>query len=67
VFDKVLLKFLSDVLYAKGLLNSDEIDDIYDATSVQDLDVIFERMLGGEYNNNRRGESYYRVDVIGGE
>lgn len=56
--DKVLLKFFADVLYLKEQLCSEELEDIYDAKSPSDLDDIFEKMMRGEYNVYKRGESY---------
>lgn len=56
--DKVLLKFFTDVLYLKGILHSDELDDIYDAATPSDLDTIFEKMFKGEYNGYKKGETY---------
>ena len=61
--DKVLLKFVADVLYAKKLICSEEIEAIYDAVTPQDLDDIFEKMLRGEFNVYKKGESYYRIDA----
>jgi len=61
MIDKILLKFFADVLYIKGSLCSEELDDVYEARNAQDLDNIFEKMMRGEYNANRRGESYYRI------
>ena len=58
--DKVLLKFFADVLYVKGLICSEEIDDIYDVATPKDLDKVFEKMMNGGYNVYKKGESYYK-------
>lgn len=56
--DKILLKFLADVLYLKGVICYDELDDIMDVRIPSDLDNIFEKMIGEEYNAYRR--EYYK-------
>lgn len=58
--DKVVLKFLADVLYVKGFIYFDEFEDIMDASTPEDLDVIVDKMLRGEYNAYKRGEGYVR-------
>jgi hypothetical protein len=58
MMDKILLKFFADVLYAKRILCAEELEAIYEASSFSDLDEIFEKMLGGEYNVYKRGETY---------
>lgn len=57
-FDKVLTKFIADILYIKGILCYDEFEDIMDARNVDDLDIITEKMFNDEYNPYRRGEGY---------
>lgn len=56
--DKTVLKFLADVLYLKGLLCAEEIEDILDAKNGDDLEVIFDKMFRGDYNVYKRGEVY---------
>lgn len=56
--DKITLKFIADVLYLKGHICYEELEDIYDAKTPEDLDVIFDKMMRGEYNVYRKGESY---------
>lgn len=58
--DKVLLKFFADVMYIKGTICAEELEDIYDASNADDLDIIFEKMIGGKYNTLKRGEGYVR-------
>lgn len=58
--DKVILKFLADVLYTKGGLCFEEFEAIMDAKNPSDLDIIVEKMLGGKFNVYKRGESYER-------
>lgn len=53
--DKILLKFFTDVLYLKGVICFDELDDIMDCCTPSDLDNVFEKMMRGEYNAYRRG------------
>ena len=57
--DKILLKFFSDVLYLKGVICCDELDDIMNVCIPSDLDVIFEKMMKEEYNAHRR--EYYQI------
>lgn len=56
---KVLLKFFADVMYVKGLLCSEELEDIMEARTLFDLDNIFEKMMRGGYNAYKKGESYW--------
>lgn len=58
--DKILLKFFADVLYIKGKLCVEELEDIMDAKTPFDLDNIVEKMLCSEYNVYKRGETYDR-------
>lgn len=58
--DKVILKFIADVLYIKGALCFEEFEAIMDACNFSDLDKITEKMLSGEYNVYKRGESYHK-------
>lgn len=57
--DKILLKFFSDVLYLKGVICYDELDDIMNVCIPSDLDVIFEKMMKEEYDAYRR--EYYQI------
>lgn len=58
--DKVILKFFADVMYIKGLLCYEELTDVMEVKTISDLDMIVEKMLGGEYNAHRRGEGVIR-------
>lgn len=58
-FDKLAIGFLADVLYAKEIINSEELNDIYDVVHPGDLDVIVQKMVRGDYDERlKRGESY---------
>jgi hypothetical protein len=63
--DKVVLKFFADVLYLKGYLCAEELEDIYDASTPSDLDAIFEKMIKSQYNVYKRGEGYVRRNEQG--
>jgi hypothetical protein len=56
--DKVLLKFFADVLYIKGKLCCEELEDIMNAKTASDLDKITDKMLNDGYNAYKRGEGY---------
>ncbi len=56
--DKVVIKFIADLLYSKDLLFFDEFEAIMSAKTPEDLDVIIENILRGEYHGYRKGESY---------
>lgn len=58
--DKVVLKFLADVLYIKGFICFEEFDAIMDAKNPSDLDDIVEKMIRGEFNVYKQGEGYVR-------
>lgn len=57
--DKIVLKFLADVLYVKEIINIGEYDDILDSRNGHNLDEIIDKMLGGDYIAlHKKGESY---------
>ena len=58
--DKIVLKFVADVLYIKKIICAEELEAIMESKDFSDLDVITEKMLGGEYNALKRGETYLR-------
>lgn len=58
--DKIVLKFMADVLYIKKIICAEELEAIMDARDFSDLDIITEKMMGGEYNALKRGETYLR-------
>jgi len=64
IFDKVLLKFFADVLYLKGLLYEEELEDILNVCTFSDLDNICEKMFNEEYSPYRKpGENYVQIKV----
>lgn len=68
-FDKVLAKFLADILYIKGIICFEEFEDIMESKTFHDLDNIVEKLLRSEYNVYKRGETYLYVgeyDNLGG-
>jgi hypothetical protein len=56
--DKVVLKFLADVLYLKGIIYYSEFNAIMDAKTAEDLDNIVEMMLTDSFSPYLRGECY---------
>lgn len=62
--DKVMLKFIADLLYAKGCINSKELDAMYDICTLQDMDYLVDDFLNGRYNTYMKGESYYKRELI---
>lgn len=58
--DKIVLKFLADVLYVKGKLTLEEYEAIMQAKNSSDLDNIIDRMLRDDFKTLLRGESYVR-------
>lgn len=56
--DKVVIKFFADILYIKGILCYEELNDIMEVKTLSDLDNIVEKMLREEYNVYKRGEIY---------
>lgn len=56
--DKLVLGFMADVLYIKGLICYDEYEAIMDVKKVEDLQIIVEHMLRGEFNGYKKGETY---------
>jgi hypothetical protein len=56
--DKVVLKFLADLLYIKGIICFEEFEDIMESHTFYDLDTIIEKMIREEYNVYKRGEGY---------
>ena len=55
--DKIVLKFIADLLYVKKVICLEELEAIYDVKDISDLDEVFEKVLGGEYNALRRKEN----------
>lgn len=55
---KLVLGFIADILYIKGMLCYDEYDTILNAKNAQDLEAIVERFLRGDFNGYKKGESY---------
>lgn len=64
--DKCTLKFIADILYLKGILCFEELDAIYEIKHPSDLDIVFERMIGGDFNVYKRGEPYTDYAGTGG-
>lgn len=58
--DKIVLKFLADILYLKGIICFDEYDDILESRDYSDLDKIIDKMIRGNYNVYRKGEGYVK-------
>jgi hypothetical protein len=58
MLDKLVLGFIADVMYLKGIICFDELQAIYDVKDAQDLGDVFERMMAGEFNVYKKGESY---------
>jgi hypothetical protein len=52
--DKIILKFIADVLYIRGAICLEEYEAILDAKSHIDLDKIADKMLREEYNQRTR-------------
>lgn len=57
--DKLLVKFLADVLYLKEVICFEEYEGIMDIRNYSDMDKVFEKMMKEEYNAYRRGEIIY--------
>lgn len=56
--DKVLLKFIADVLYVKGYIYYSEFEAMMEACNADDLDRIIEGMLNDEFKGYKKGEGY---------
>lgn len=54
--DKIILKFIADVLYLKGIICFQEFEAIMESTNPSDLDAIVERIFREEYNGYIRGD-----------
>lgn len=55
---KLVLGFLADVLYIKGIICYDEFEAIGDAKNAEDIAVVVDRMLLEDFNVYKRGEAY---------
>lgn len=62
--DKIVLKFLADVLYIKEKLTLEEYEAIMDAKTPADLDNIVDRMLRDDFTVLLRGETYGRYPGV---
>lgn len=56
--DKLAIGFMAEILHIKGIIGSEELEDILDASHASDLDVVIEKMLTEQYSNSKRGEAY---------
>lgn len=61
--DKLILKFIADVLYLKGLLCYEELEAIMEVRNPSDLDDVFEKMIRGEFNVYKRGETCDKLEL----
>lgn len=59
--DKVLLKFITDVMYIKGIICYQEYDAIMECSNHIDLDCVFEKMMNDGYNGYIRGECDWEI------
>lgn len=55
---KLVIGLFADILYAKGVINYDELMGLYDIQTVADLNPFTEKMLRGDFNAYRTGEHY---------
>ena len=56
--DKLMIGFMADVLYIKGILCFEEYEAIMDVKNPACLDEVVEKMLTDQYNPYKRGEAY---------
>lgn len=56
--DKTVLGFLADVLYLKGIICYDELEAINEVKNEKELGEVFERMIRGNFNVYKKGETY---------
>lgn len=56
--DKVVLKFIVDVLYIKGYIYHSEFEAMMEVRKADDLDRIVEGMLNDEFKGYKKGEGY---------
>lgn len=62
--EKLVLGFIADILYVKGILSLVEYQDIIEVKNPSDLDTIIDKMLGGEYDEKRlQGEGYAKSAI----
>lgn len=62
--DKLVLGFIADLLYLKGIITYHEFEDIQSVKQAEDVEHIIEKMLRGEYDDLRQqGEGYVRGTV----
>ena len=59
--DKILLKFIADVMYIKGIIYFSEYESILDVCTIEDLDEVVERMLHSDFSPYMRGEAYVEI------
>lgn len=54
--DKIVLKFIADLLYVKGMLYFEEFDAIMNVKSPSDLDDIIDNMMREVYSPYKKGD-----------
>lgn len=55
---KIVIALFGDILYAKGVINLDELNGLYDIRNVQDVSAYTDKMLRGDFNAYLRGEHF---------
>jgi len=55
---KIVIALIVDILYAKGIINLDELNGAYDIATIEDVSKYSERILRGEFNAYLKGEHY---------
>ena len=63
--DKLVLGFIADILYYKGIICYEEVEAIFDASTPQDLQVIIDKIMNQEYSVYKRGEHYEQSVATG--
>ena len=55
---KLVMGLFADVLYIKGAICFEEFEAIQEARNAEDIAQVVEKMLRGEYNVYKKGETY---------
>lgn len=55
---KIIVALFADILYAKGVINLDELNGLYDIRTIEDVSKYSDKILRGDFNAYLKGEHY---------
>lgn len=56
--DKIVIQLFADILYIKGIICFDEMQEIMNMKTPSDVESFTEKLIRGDHNAYKRGEVY---------